>query len=532
MSGGSGDPHDARPEEGASAPGVCATSPWSWVSRSTTGTGRGATCPCPSGPFAVCCTASAWMCRHRSRRRTRWWSCGCDLGGGCCRHASWRGPDKRPPSRCTCPTARRSPSRCSPRTARRPGSSARSIAGWSRSWSTRRSWGGNLRRARGPALGYHVLRAVGAATSAPRRSIVTPAWLGLPERLGGERVWGLMTQLYSLRSRKSWGVGDLGDLADLAVWARRAAGRRVRARQPAARRRAGGSAGAVALPADHPAVRQPALPAGRGIPEYAALTPSRAAAVETLAAPLRLRYTSTCSTATPRGPQSVTALELVARVPLHRRPAGRLRRLSSAAGSRAGRLRDLVRPRGDVRPDRRNPGRARRAPAAKRSRPSVSDWPTRSTVDPWLQWWLDEQLARRRPRRPAAGMPLGVMHDLAVGVHPEGADAWALRDVLARGCTVGAPPDAFNQIGQDWSQPPWRPDALAEAGYAPFRDMVRDGAAARGRAPGRPHHRAVPAVVGAGGAARDRGRVRALRPRGAGRDPRAGGAAGPRRRDR
>jgi 4-alpha-glucanotransferase len=37
---------------------------------------------------------------------------------------------------------------------------------------------------------------------------------------------------------------------------------------------------------------------------------------------------------------------------------------------------------------------------------------------------------------------------------------------------VGAPPDPFNQRGQDWSQPPWRPDRLEEQGYAPLRDLV------------------------------------------------------------
>ncbi|MEH3075635.1 MAG: 4-alpha-glucanotransferase [Quadrisphaera sp.] len=91
----------------------------------------------------------------------------------------------------------------------------------------------------------------------------------------------------------------------------------------------------------------------------------------------------------------------------------------------------------------------------------------------WLQWQCDEQLARAQATATDAGMALGVMHDLAVGVHPSGADAWALRDVLATGVSVGAPPDAFNQQGQDWSQPPWQPVALAEAGYAPWRDMVR-----------------------------------------------------------
>jgi 4-alpha-glucanotransferase len=54
-----------------------------------------------------------------------------------------------------------------------------------------------------------------------------------------------------------------------------------------------------------------------------------------------------------------------------------------------------------------------------------------------------------------------------------GADAWALQDALALGTTVGAPPDSFNQQGQDWGLPPWRPDRLAESGYLPFRDVVR-----------------------------------------------------------
>ncbi len=69
-------------------------------------------------------------------------------------------------------------------------------------------------------------------------------------------------------------------------------------------------------------------------------------------------------------------------------------------------------------------------------------------------------------------MELGVMSDLAVGVDPDGADAWALQDVLALGVTAGAPPDEFNQLGQDWSQPPWRPDRLVEQAYEPFRAVV------------------------------------------------------------
>ena len=95
------------------------------------------------------------------------------------------------------------------------------------------------------------------------------------------------------------------------------------------------------------------------------------------------------------------------------------------------------------------------------------------TFHKWLQWQLDQQLEVAQLAAKTAGMSIGVMQDLAVGVHPDGADAWALGDVLAHGVSVGAPPDMYNQRGQDWSQPPWRPDALRAAAYVPYRDMLR-----------------------------------------------------------
>src|SRR5690606_28337263 len=70
-------------------------------------------------------------------------------------------------------------------------------------------------------------------------------------------------------------------------------------------------------------------------------------------------------------------------------------------------------------------------------------------------------------------MRIGIMTDLAVGVNPLGADAWSLGRVLAAGIEVGAPPDMYNQQGQNWSQPPWQPRALEAAAYLPFRDVVR-----------------------------------------------------------
>ena len=67
-------------------------------------------------------------------------------------------------------------------------------------------------------LGYHRVYAQSGAAESSAALIVTPAWLGLPERLGRRRLWGLATQLYSVRSKNSWGTGDLTDLTDLAVW--------------------------------------------------------------------------------------------------------------------------------------------------------------------------------------------------------------------------------------------------------------------------------------------------------------------------
>src|SRR5699024_12850715 len=51
----------------------------------------------------------------------------------------------------------------------------------------------------------------------------------------------------------------------------------------------------------------------------------------------------------------------------------------------------------------------------------------------WLQWIADEQLAAAVRAAGTAGMSIGVMQDLAVGVHPEGAHAWARRGGGASG---------------------------------------------------------------------------------------------------
>lgn len=90
----------------------------------------------------------------------------------------------------------------------------------------------------------------------------------------------------------------------------------------------------------------------------------------------------------------------------------------------------------------------------------------------WLVWLTDAQLTAAQRAAKEAGMAVGIVHDLAVGVHPEGSDASGAPH-YARAVSVGAPPDAFNARGQDWGLPPWRPDRLAATGYEPFRALLR-----------------------------------------------------------
>ena len=320
-------------------------------------------------------------------------------------------------------------------------------------------------------LGYHRLHLRSGADEFDTTLIVTPSWLGLPARMGARRAWGLATQLYSVRSEESWGTGDLTDLADLAVWAGFRHGADYVLINPL-------HAAAPAAPMEP----SPYLPTTRryvsplylrveAIPEFAAMPKRRD--VHRLKSKLRSRQ-RTVETIDRDAAWSAkrAALKLVYRVP---RSAGRELAFQAYKDREGTALDDFATwcalaeeygadwrtwPDGLQHPD--DPDVAA----------FVDKHPRSVDFHRWLQWQLDDQLAIAQSEALRAGMALGVMADLAVGVHPSGADAWALQDVLALGVSAGAPPDEFNQLGQDWSQPPWRPDRLEELGYQPFRALI------------------------------------------------------------
>jgi 4-alpha-glucanotransferase len=91
----------------------------------------------------------------------------------------------------------------------------------------------------------------------------------------------------------------------------------------------------------------------------------------------------------------------------------------------------------------------------------------------YLQWLADQQLAAVQKRARAAGMPVGLYQDIAVGVSPASAMTWANPGVTLSGVSAGAPPDWFNLEGQNWGLAPLSPVGLRENAYAVFRATLR-----------------------------------------------------------
>lgn len=98
----------------------------------------------------------------------------------------------------------------------------------------------------------------------------------------------------------------------------------------------------------------------------------------------------------------------------------------------------------------------------------------------FTQWLARESLACVQERARASGMAVGLLADLAVGVHTGGADAWAMRGALLQGLTIGAPPDPLGPHGQNWNLTGFSPRGLARSGYAPWIATIRAALASSG----------------------------------------------------
>ncbi len=98
----------------------------------------------------------------------------------------------------------------------------------------------------------------------------------------------------------------------------------------------------------------------------------------------------------------------------------------------------------------------------------------------FVQWLAREGLTASQRAARGAGMDIGLIADLAVGVSTMGSDCWSLRDAMLGELTVGAPPDPLGPQGQNWHLSTFSPAGLRRTGYAPFIAMLRSGFAAGG----------------------------------------------------
>jgi 4-alpha-glucanotransferase len=284
--------------------------------------------------------------------------------------------------------------------------------------------------------------------------VVAPPALAEPDR-----AWGWMLQLYALHSQGSWGIGDLGDLREFTAWTGAEHG-----------------AGAVLLNPLHaitpvpPVQPSPYTPSSRRFGTPLALRITDLAAYQRADAATRADVDALRpETAGGRiehdrvWAAKRTALELLWRADGRPEPTGADDDLWEFATFCA-----LA---------ERHGGQWSRWPAELRSptAPGVErarrDLAPRVAFHAWVQQQVQGQLVEVQEAARAVGVR--IVHDLAVGCDPQGADGWALQDDLALGVRIGAPPDAFSQQGQDWGLPPWRPDRLDATGYAAYRDMLR-----------------------------------------------------------
>ena len=305
-------------------------------------------------------------------------------------------------------------------------------------------WQGDLVQT-SPETEQAILAAMGAERDRPpsvrRPRVPDEKCLDAPDR-----AWGWAVQLYALRSRDSWGIGDIADLRRFARWSRRV-GASVILLNPIG-----------AQTPTFPYEPSPYYASTRrfrnvvylrieeieGAPQIGAdLAPLRDAARD-LNQERRIDYDQVFRLKS-------AALERIFRAAPH--PAG----LESW-------VRRLGRPLEEFATF--NALCEQHGKAWRDWPPDLHAAPERVAFHQWLQFHLDRQFAR-------AAREIGIITDVPVGFASDGFDAWRWRDYLAPGMRVGAPPDEFFRDGQDWGLPAFNPWLLSRARWEPFMEAIR-----------------------------------------------------------
>jgi (1->4)-alpha-D-glucan 1-alpha-D-glucosylmutase len=335
--------------------------------------------------------------------------------------------------------------------------------------------------------GYHAIDLCADGTSVADGVLaVAPDACHRPEALRpGARSWGVAVQLYGLRSKRNYGIGDFSDLADLAMCMGREGADVV------------GVNPLHALFPHNAAHASPYSPSSRGfvnvlyldveaVPEFANCNSARervaSAAFQSTVSALRASELVDYA--------GVSALKMPVLEMLYAQARDDARK---GATSRWAAF-DAYKTEGGEALRRQALFDALQQHFYARDR-SIWGWPAwpREYRDPassavtafadenvervdffaWLQWQADLQRDAVAQRARASGLAIGLYTDLAVSIDRGGAEAWANQSLYAVSASVGAPPDVFNERGQDWGLPPMIPARLRDAGYAPFVATLR-----------------------------------------------------------
>ncbi|MEO8849894.1 MAG: 4-alpha-glucanotransferase [Casimicrobiaceae bacterium] len=282
------------------------------------------------------------------------------------------------------------------------------------------------------------------------------------------RIFGPAVQLYALRSRRNWGIGDFSDLAALARMAAAEGADFV------------GVNPLHALFLDRPADASPYSPSSRlalnplyldveAIEDYAACTAARAL----VGTPAFQRLLSTLREARMVDYAGVTTAKLQALKLLYAHFRSEHLETMTTRGHDFSTFIDASDD--DVGAfarftAMRDGAIADRGPSAAASNGAAHDDAVHFHL--YLQWQADLQLTAASDIARAAGMRLGIYRDLAVGANPDGAEVAHDAVRFASGMQIGAPPDEFNHDGQDWGLPPWIPQRITAEAYAPWRALL------------------------------------------------------------
>lgn len=347
-------------------------------------------------------------------------------------------------------------------------------------------------------LGYYAVkiqvRGGSLGLGAAFRVIVAPERCFIPEWFEqGTRLWGIALQLYSLRSDRNWGVGDLHDLATLVEWAGKQLGAAVIGLNPL-----------HALKNTTPYHISPYSPASRLFLNELYLDIEQVAECQTdpavracladatfrarLDAARRSEFVDYDAVASAKRMVLDLCYQAFARVNFEGADPGR-----SPTTERGRLFQQFVRQEGEQLAHYALFRAMEDVQNLESPSPTVwKEWPDpyrdpfsdgveefrrrhagRIHAVQYVQWLAHGQLTEVVNKAGQAGLPIGLYYDLALGSDRFGYDGWCFQSALAMEADCGAPPDAFAPEGQNWGFAPADPIRLRASGYEYLIQLLR-----------------------------------------------------------